>query len=420
MSFETLGLKSHTIQSLQKLGITEPTPIQSGTIPLLLQGKDVIARAKTGSGKTFAFALPMLERIHQKNEVQALILAPTRELAVQIAKEIVNLNSGVKVLTVYGGVGIQPQIEKLTHWAQIVVGTPGRIMDHLERRTFNPTHIHTIVLDEADRMFDMGFIDDIRTILRQMPKQRQTSLFSATMPDEVLRLSKEYMNNPEQVILDQDEITVKNIQQICYGMDRMQKIDALVSILDKKEVQKVIIFCNTKRWADSLGKILQRKRFNVGTLHSDISQNQRTRVVEQFKSGRYDILVATDVAARGLHIDNVSHVINYDLPKNPKDYIHRIGRTGRIGKNGVAISFMTQLDQQFLRGIEQEIQQYLTVQSFKGLPPVRATYQNQSQSVESFAPRRQQGYQHRETVRQPVIAEQSIAVQNNNEWDRWD
>ncbi len=420
MSFETLGLQSSTVHSLKNRGIIEPTPVQTGTIPLLLQGKDVIARAKTGSGKTFAFALPMMERIQPRNEVQALILAPTRELAVQIAKEMHSLNNAVNIVTVYGGVGIQPQIDKLNHWAQIVVATPGRILDHLQRRTFNPTQVSMVVLDEADRMFDMGFIEDIRTILRQMPRQRQTALFSATMPDDVVRLSKEHMHTPEHVILDQDEITVKNIQQVCYGMDRTQKIDALLSILEQKEVEKVIVFCNTKRWADSLGKILHRKRFKVGTLHADISQNQRTRVVEEFKSGHYDVLVATDVAARGLHIDNVSHVINYDLPKNPKDYIHRIGRTGRIGNNGVAISFMTQLDQQFLRGIEQEIQQYLTVQSFKGLPAPQTTYQNQSRPVERFTPRRAQRYEHRETVRQPVIADQPVPQESSNDWDRWD
>ena len=427
MSFETIGVKKELVETLKALKITEPTPVQAGAIPILMQGKDLIVRSKTGSGKTYAFSLPILTNLEQKNEVQCLILAPTRELAVQIAKDIRKADKNVKILPVYGGVGISPQIEKLHHWAQIVVGTPGRIIDHLERGTFNTQSIRYVVLDEADRMFEMGFIDDLRTIMKHVPKQRQTMLFSATMPEEVVRLSKDYMHNPERLILDQDEITVKKIQQVCYGIDRMQKIDALMAVLARKEVTKVLIFCNTKRWADSLGKILYRKQFKVGILHSDLSQNRREAVIEDFKNGKYEILVATDVAARGLHIENISHVINYDLPKNPKDYIHRIGRTGRIGAKGQAISFMTQMDQPFLRGIEQEIQQFLDVQVFEGLPPPRPHYegnreggfrqQEPRQHTERFE-RRGNTFRSRETVSAPT--QERVVENTDSSWERWD
>jgi ATP-dependent RNA helicase DeaD len=323
-------------------------------------------RSKTGSGKTIAFLLPIMEQLQPKG-LQALILAPTRELAVQTEKEIRKLDKNASSLTVYGGVSINPQIEKLHYGVQIVVGTPGRILDHLERGTIDFSRLRFVILDEADRMLDMGFIEDVQRILSATPKNRQTALFSATMPAEIVQLSKDYMKKDVQrIILEQDEITVNKIKQVCYGLDQKQKLDTLIIVLRKPEVRKVMIFCNTKSWADSLGRILRNKGFRVGSLHSALSQQRRNIVIQDFKNQRFNILVCTDVAARGLHIDDVTHVINYDLPKNAKDYIHRIGRTGRAGEEGDAISFCTQKDEPLLKNIEREIQMTLDLQTITG------------------------------------------------------
>ncbi|MBI4451709.1 DEAD/DEAH box helicase [Candidatus Woesearchaeota archaeon] len=366
MSFEELGVNKDIARGLAAMKLTTPTIVQQKTIPVAMSGKDVVVRSKTGSGKTFAFVLPILQRLERNGAVQALILAPTRELALQINKEIHKLNPHVKSSTIYGGVSISPQIEELAKWTQVVVGTPGRVRDHLERGTLEVSQIRFCVLDEADRMLDMGFIEDVQWILKQLPVERQTMLFSATMPEEVVRVSNTFMNEPERIILEQDEITVKKIRQTCYGLDQREKLPTLIRTLRSREMQRCIIFCNTKRWADTLASIVERRGFRLETLHSDLSQARRNKVIEGFKASRFQILIATDVAARGLHIDDVSHVINYDLPKNPKDYIHRIGRTGRAGKEGHAISFVTQLDQPLLKNIEREIQMYLTVTSTDG------------------------------------------------------
>ncbi len=366
MKFTEMNLKPHFIEALAKQGITEPTNVQAQTIPLLLEGKDIIVRSKTGSGKTMAFLLPILQNLQPKG-LQALILAPTRELALQTEKEIRKLDKSVKSLTVYGGVSINPQIEKLQHGIQIVVGTPGRILDHLERGTIDFSGLRWVVLDEADRMLDMGFIEDVQRILSATPKNRQTTLFSATMPAEIIMLTQDCMKpDATKIILEQDEITVKKIRQVCYGLDQKEKLDTLIKLLRKPEVKKVMIFCNTKSWAETLGRILRKKGFRVGSLHSDLSQKRRNLVIQDFKDGRFSILVCTDVAARGLHVDDVTHVINYDLPKNPKDYIHRIGRTGRAGEEGDAISFCTMKDEPMLKNIEREIQMTLDLQTLTG------------------------------------------------------
>jgi ATP-dependent RNA helicase DeaD len=366
MKFTEMNLKPHFVEALKREAITEPTKVQAEAIPIMISGTDLIVRSKTGSGKTIAFLLPIMQRLTQKG-LQALILAPTRELAMQTEKEIRKLDKTVRSLTVYGGVSINPQMEKLAMGVQIVVGTPGRILDHLERGTIDFSKLRFVVLDEADRMLDMGFIEDVQRILSATPKNRQTALFSATMPAEIVMLSDKYMKpDAARVILEQDEITVKKIRQVCYGLEQRQKLDTLLNVLRKKEVKKVIIFCNTKSWAESLGRILRRKGLPVASIHSGLSQHRRNVVIQDFKQGRFGILVATDVAARGLHIDDVTHVINYDLPKNPKDYIHRIGRTGRAGEEGDAISFCTQNDEPLLKNIEREIQMTLDLQTLTG------------------------------------------------------
>ncbi len=362
MKFSELNLKPELLSALQKLKYENPTEVQEKAIPLLLKGKDLVVRSKTGSGKTFAFLLPILQNLSPENKLQALILSPTRELAQQTDKEAHKLELNVKTVLLYGGISITPQMDKLDRGAQIAVATPGRILDHMARGTIDLSNIRFVVLDEADRMLDMGFIDDVEKILRATPRQRQTMLFSATMPEQVIRISQRYMIEPETLMLQEDEITVKKIRQRVLGIDRKLKLDLLMKILKDPATKKVMIFCNTKDWAERMGDILWKKRFQATSIHSGLSQNKRDKVIYDFNSGRYNILVATDVAARGLHIEGVTHVINYDIPRNPKDYVHRIGRTGRAGKEGDAITFVTQIDEHLLRGVETEIKMFLEVQ----------------------------------------------------------
>jgi len=371
VSFEALGVPKHIVEALAKKGITEAMPVQEKAIPLLMKGKDLVVRSKTGSGKTIAFLIPILQQlnVHDKKHVQALVLSPTRELALQVGKDLTALDPHVRQIVIYGGVAIEPQMRYLHEGCAIVIGTPGRILDHLSRGTLDLSHVRFVVLDEADRMLDMGFIDDVRDILKKTPISRQTMLFSATMPDEVYYLSRNYMRNPERLILERDEVVVKKIKQEFYGCMPRQKLDALVRYLHmhRAKISKTLIFCNTKRWTESLSKILYGKGFSARAIHSDMSQNSRERVMDGFKEGKFTILVATDVAARGLHIPEVSHVINYDLPKNAKDYIHRIGRTGRAGAEGHAVSFLVTEDTPFLRDIERETRQYIEVKDISSM-----------------------------------------------------
>ncbi|PIN74885.1 RNA helicase [Candidatus Woesearchaeota archaeon CG10_big_fil_rev_8_21_14_0_10_37_12] len=367
MKFEELNLNSELLKALKILKYDDPTEVQEKAIPLALSGKDVIVRSKTGSGKTFAFALPIINMLSQQKQLQAIILAPTRELAQQIDSEVRKLDRATKTILLYGGVSISPQISALDRGAHIVIATPGRLLDHIERKTIDLSAVRFVVLDEADRMLDMGFIDDVERILAKTPKSRQTMLFSATMPEQICQLSQRYMNNPEQLMLQQDEITVKQIRQQVFGVDRKQKLSVLTKILRDRAAKKTIVFVNTKDWAKSLSDILYRKGFRSTSIHSGLSQSRRNVVIHDFNAGKYTILVATDVAARGLHIEGVTHVVNYDIPRNPKDYVHRIGRTGRAGKEGDAVTFVTQVDQHLLRAVEDEIQMRLEVQDLAGL-----------------------------------------------------
>ena len=374
MKFNDLQISENLKQSLAKQNLVTMTEVQEKSMSLIMSGQDLIVRSKTGSGKTLAFLIPLMQKINQS---QALILAPTRELAQQIHKEITKLDRSVRAVSVYGGIGIMPQISQIRKGFDIIVGTPGRMLDLMSRGDLRLDKINYVVIDEADRMFDMGFVDDMDKILRQVKNKKQTLLFSATMPSEVRKLSNRYMTTPQELMLQQDEITVKNIDQQFFGVDRKIKLNFLVKLLKELKVDKSIIFCNTKRWAESLSRILVNKGFRTKAIHSDLSQAKRSYVIEEFKRNSFNVLVATDVAARGLHINNVSHVFNYDLPRNPKDYVHRIGRTGRAGATGIAISLLTNMDMPLLNGVEREIQIRVKVNkvkddgSYEALPQAR-------------------------------------------------
>jgi len=353
-SFEELGLSPEILSAVKALGFDVPFPIQEAIIPLLWSGSDVIGQAHTGTGKTAAFGLPILEIVDEKNlNIQALVLVPTRELAMQVADDI---NSYAKftrkrALAIYGGQSIHAQIDALEDCPKIIVGTPGRILDHLERRSLHLENVQCVVLDEADRMLDMGFIRDVEHILQQTGR-RQIAFFSATMPDEVRKLARRYMKNPREVLIESEDLNIKEIKQYFCQADRDTKLDALLKILHDKNVQRAIVFCRTKRTTFWLSESLRRRHENATAINGDLSQNQRDRAMEDFRSGHSRILVATDLAGRGLDIDGVTHIINYDVPEDPLTYFHRIGRTGRAGKTGTAVTIVSAEQNADFRAIE--------------------------------------------------------------------
>ncbi len=343
--FRALGLSEKMISALEKKGFEEPTPIQKKTIPLLLEGvKDVIGQAQTGTGKTAAFGLPILERIdgHRKH-VQAIVVTPTRELAIQVADELNSFNSDkkIKICTVYGGQSISIQLKKLKEGMDIVVGTPGRIIDHLNRKSLKIDKVDYVVLDEADEMLNMGFIEDIENILSFANEERQMLLFSATMPKEVLSIARKFMGDYEFVKVKKQQLTTNLTDQIYFEVNRNDKFEALSRIIDIEEEFYGIVFCRTKLDVDEVASKLSARGYDADALHGDISQNIRERILRKFKKKTINILVATDVAARGLDINDLTHVINYSLPQDPESYVHRVGRTGRAGKEGTAITFVT-------------------------------------------------------------------------------
>ncbi len=345
-SFEELRVSRNILSAVKEMGFTVPTPIQQQAIPLLMQGDDIIGQAQTGTGKTAAFAIPILESIDESPSVQALVLVPTRELAVQVAEEMRTLGKhshGAKVLEVYGGVDIERQVMHLNHGVNIVIGTPGRLIDLIKRGSIKLSGVRIAVLDEADRMLDMGFIDDVEFILSHLPKERQTALFSATMPKPIIDLSHKFMVSPEFIKVSEDKLTVEGITQYYMGLDPRDRIDALCTLFKARAATLSIVFCRTKRGADNLETILRDRGFKALSLHGNLSQAQRDKVMQKFRAGEIDILVATDLAARGLDVEAVSHIINYNLPEESAQYVHRIGRTGRAGKSGEAISFATNL-----------------------------------------------------------------------------
>ncbi len=351
--FGSLELDRKVVTALTDMGFEEPSPIQSQTIPIVLEGKDVIGQAQTGTGKTAAFGIPVIQRIQAEQKgVQALIMTPTRELAIQVSEELSKIGrlKRIKTLPVYGGQPIDRQIRSLRAGIHIVVGTPGRLLDHIRRQTIRLDHIRFLVLDEADEMLDMGFVEDMEEIMRHLPETRQTLLFSATMPPTIRALSKKYMQDPTTVSVNREALTVPLIDQYYY--ETRDKIDGLCLVLDAEVSGKLIVFCRTKKSVDELASSLESRGYMADGLHGDLSQNQRDRVMKRFREGKSDILVATDVAARGLDIENITHVVNYDIPQDPESYVHRIGRTGRAGQKGVAMTFITPREYRQLKLIE--------------------------------------------------------------------
>ncbi len=353
--FSDLGLSEPLLQAISDVGFEEPTPVQTETIPLLLEGRDVLAQAQTGTGKTAAFALPILDRLDPGTKTpQALVLAPTRELAIQVAQTFHQLGKtrNVRALAIYGGQPISRQLRALQYPVDVIVGTPGRIMDHMRRETMNLENISMLVLDEADEMLNMGFIEDIEWILERLPGEHQTALFSATMPDRIARLSRRYLRDAARVAIKSEKMTVRGTEQSYYEVAQRAKVEALTRILDIEMPDSAIIFSRTKREVDALTQQLQSLGYAADSLHGDLSQVQRDRVMARFRSGQDELLVATDVAARGLDVENVTHVINYDIPGDPESYVHRIGRTGRAGRTGMAITLVTPRERRLMRTIE--------------------------------------------------------------------
>ena len=364
MKFSELGLKDELLKAIKRSGFEEATPIQEQTIPLALAGKDVIGQAQTGTGKTAAFALPILQNLDKHNKViQALIIEPTRELAIQTQEELFRLgrDENARVQVVYGGADIGRQIRSLkNHVPAILVGTPGRLLDHLKRKTINLENVNTIVLDEADEMLDMGFIQDIESILSYVKNRKQTLLFSATMPKPILNISEKFMNNPEIVRIKTKELTADLIDQYFVRAKDAEKFDIMCRLIDVESPDLAVVFVRTKRRVDEVTRGLQARGYNAAGIHGDLSQARRITVLKRFRAGKLDILVATDVAARGLDISGVTHVYNYDIPQDPDSYVHRIGRTGRAGQNGCSITFVTPNEIGYMRTIEQLTKKKMT------------------------------------------------------------
>ena len=342
--FSELGLAPEILKAIERMGFEEASPIQSAAIPVLLEGADVVGQSQTGSGKTAAFGIPAIQLVDATIRApQVLTLCPTRELAVQVAEEIAKLaffKRGVRELPIYGGQSYERQFKGLHAGAQIIIGTPGRVMDHLERKSLKLDQIKMVILDEADRMLDMGFVDDIKTILRQVPEKRQTVFFSATIPRPIQQLIQTFTRNPVNVRVESEAMTVPAIEQVYYEVDRRSKLEVLCRLIDLEDVKLAIIFCATKMMVDELTEHLTARGYGADKLHGDMTQAMRERVMGRFRKRKVEFLVATDVAARGLDVEDIEIVFNYDLPHDGEDYVHRIGRTGRAGKGGKAVTFV--------------------------------------------------------------------------------
>ena len=361
-TFADLGLSDSLLKTLTEIGYESPSPIQAACIPVLLDGRDIIGMAQTGTGKTAAFALPLMEQIDVKvAKPQALILTPTRELAIQVAEALQSYAHGMPgfhVLPIYGGQSYTIQLKQLARGAHVIVGTPGRVMDHLERKTLNLDNLKTLVLDEADEMLRMGFIDDVEWILERTPEQHQTALFSATMPEQIRRVAQKYLVEPREIKIKSATATVAAIRQVYWQVSGMHKLDALTRILEVEEdFDAAIIFVRTKTATVELADKLSARGYAAAALNGDLNQQMRERVIEQLKSGALDIVIATDVAARGIDVPRVSHVVNYDIPYDTEAYVHRIGRTGRAGRAGNAILFVAPREIRMLRTIERATRQ---------------------------------------------------------------
>ncbi len=376
-SFADLGLGDRVERALKDVGYETPSPIQAATIPALLEGRHVVGLAQTGTGKTAAFALPILGRLEPKQKApQALVLAPTRELALQVCEAFEKYASrmpGVRVLPVYGGQGYGVQLSALRRGVHIVVGTPGRIMDHLDKGTLDLSQLRFLVLDEADEMLKMGFADDVETILADTPQDKHVALFSATMPAQIRRISQKYLTDPLEITVERKAATTPNITQRYLFVSYPQKVDALTRILEVENFEGMIVFVRTKHETETLAEKLRARGFSATAINGDVAQAQRERTIAQLKSGKLDILVATDVAARGLDVERISHVVNYDIPTDTESYVHRIGRTGRAGRSGDAISFVTPRERHLLKAIEKATRTKLTEMPLPSVEDINAT-----------------------------------------------
>jgi len=367
LKFNELNIEKSLLDSINKMGFEEATPIQAETIPLALEGKDVIGQAQTGTGKTAAFGLPMLNKIDsKKKQVQGLVIAPTRELAIQVQEELYQLSKfkKVKMMSVYGGASIGHQIKQIKQGAQIVVGTPGRMLDHINRGTLKLNIVETLVLDEADEMLNMGFIEDIEKIISEVPDERQTLLFSATMPKPIQRIGEKFMKNPELVKVKAKTISATSVTQYYTKARDNEKFDIMTRLLDVQNPTASLVFARTKKRVDELAQGFEIRGFKAEGIHGDLAQNKRMKILKDFKAGKIEILVATDVAARGIDVEGLTHVYNYDIPQDPESYVHRIGRTGRAGQKGVSVTFVTPQEMSYLKTIEN-----LTKQEMSPLRP---------------------------------------------------
>jgi len=377
ISFDELGLSDRVMKVLRDVGYESPSPIQAQTIPLLLEGKHVVGLAQTGTGKTAAFALPILSRIDTSAKTpQALVLAPTRELALQVAEAFERYATHVKglhVLPVYGGQGYGVQLSALRRGVHVVVGTPGRVMDHLEKGTLDLSDVQYVVLDEADEMLNMGFAEDVETILKTTPEHKQVALFSATMPAQIRRIANRYAPGAAEITVKNKTRTAANVAQRYLYVSHQQKLDALTRVLEVENFDGMIVFVRTKQATEDLAERLRARGFSAVAINGDVVQNQRERTIESLRKGKLDILVATDVAARGLDVERISHVINYDIPTDAEGYVHRIGRTGRAGRSGDAISFVTPREKYLLRSIEKATRQPITEMTKPSVDDVNAT-----------------------------------------------
>ncbi|RUM61288.1 MAG: DEAD/DEAH box helicase [Sulfurimonas sp.] len=356
-SFEQFGFKRPIMQALSHAGFKLPSPIQAMAIPIIMEGRDVVGQAHTGTGKTAAFGLPVLNNMHLKGGVETLVITPTRELANQVSDELFKYgkNLGIRTVTIYGGSSYGRQLGLIERGAQVVIATPGRLLDILKRNMVKDFTPSTIILDEADEMLDMGFLDDINEIFSYLPSDRQTLLFSATMPPPIKKLAERILVNPKFISITKGETTNKDIAQQYYVIDENERDDAIIRLLDTQETQKVVVFCRTKREVDRLSNVLSAVGYSAKGLHGDMEQRQREAVIRGLKGDGVDILVATDVAARGIHINDVSHVINFHIPFDPESYVHRIGRTGRAGQKGMAITLVTPLEFKELQRIKSKV-----------------------------------------------------------------
>jgi ATP-dependent RNA helicase DeaD len=370
-AFAEFDLHVDLLRAVAQSGYRTPSPIQARTLPFALEGRDIIGQAKTGTGKTAAYLVPALQTLSKRPGIRVAVIVPTRELAVQVTGEATRLGRylGVHALAIYGGDSMSRQLQALKAGAQVIAATPGRLLDHMGRGTVKLDHLDVLVLDEADRMFDLGFRDDIARILARAPGRRQTMLFSATLGDEVLALAEKHMSDPARIFLAPDKMTVEEVRQTFFAVERERKTALLLKVLERESPERSIIFTRTKHGADKLAEKLQQKGVAAQEIHSGLPQKKRERILQGFRDGVFTFLIATDVAARGLDIDDVSHVINFDIPENPEDYVHRIGRTARMGKEGRAATFVTPDDGEFLTAIEKLINQEIAFESYDDFEP---------------------------------------------------